>query len=282
MYFAENPDARDRLSDDYRPVVRPVKIEPPPPSFIEPKMMQLSMLHYEKNHLYEFLKTVLGKSAASELMQRYNVGSSKHWTGATVFWQVDISGRIRTGKVMLYNPENGRRIKEPHSHITWAHSLLKKEKFHLQQCLFGEHLLTADSHQTVALVESEKSALIASHFLPQYLWIATGGKNGAFNREAMNVLKNRQVLLFPDLGATDYWRGKMEMMQQLGIEVSLFDFMENNATDEERKAGYDIADYLLQAETKESVLSRMFARNPHLETLISTLDLEVVSIESHE
>ena len=143
--------------------------------------MQLSMLHYEKNHLYHFLKTALGKSAASELMQRYNVGSSKHWTGATVFWQVDISGRIRTGKVMLYNPENGRRIKEPHNHITWAHSLLKKEKFHLRQCLFGEHLLSADSHQTVALVESEKSALIASHFLPQYLWIASGGKNGAFN-----------------------------------------------------------------------------------------------------
>ena len=73
----------------------------------------------------------------------------------------------------------------------------------------------------------------------------------------------------------------MEMMQRLGIEVSLFDFMENNATDEERKAGYDIADYPLKAETKESVLSRMIARNPHLETLISTLDLEVVSIERH-
>ena len=133
----------------------------------------------------------------------------------------------------------------------------------------------------MALVESEKSALIASQFLPQYLWIATGGKNGAFNREAMSVLKNRQVLLFPALGATDYWRGKMEMMQRLGIEVSLFDFMENNATDEERKAGYDIADYLLKVETKEFVLSRMIAQNPHLETLISMLDLEVVSIERH-
>ena len=87
-------------------------------------------------------------------MQRYNVGSSKHWTGATVFWQVDISGRIRTGKVMLYNHENGRRIKEPHNYITWVHSLLKKEKFHFRQCLFGEHRLPSDTHRTVALVES--------------------------------------------------------------------------------------------------------------------------------
>lgn len=45
------------------------------------------------------------------------------------------------------------------------------------------------------------------------------------------------------------------------------------------KRGYDIADYLLKVETKESVLSRMIAQNPHLETLISILDLEVVSIE---
>ena len=79
------------------------------------------MQHYEKNCLYQFLKTNLGRSAASELMQRYNVGSSEHWAGVTVFCQVDIWGQIHTGKVMLYNPENGRRIKEPHSHITWAH-----------------------------------------------------------------------------------------------------------------------------------------------------------------
>ena len=71
------------------------------------------------------------------------------------------------------------------------------------------------------------------------------------------------------------------MMQRLGLEVSLFDLMENNATDKERKAGYDIADYLLKAETNESDLNIMIAQNPHLETLISTLDLEVVSIEKH-
>lgn len=68
------------------------------------------------------------------------------------------------------------------------------------------------------------------------------------------------------------------MMRRLEIEVSLFDFMENNATNEERKAGCDIADFLLKTETKEVILSRMIAKNPHLETLISTLDLEVASV----
>ena len=73
----------------------------------------------------------------------------------------------------------------------------------------------------------------------------------------------------------------MEMMQRVGIEVSLFDFMKNNTTEEERKAGYDIADYLLKAETKESILSRLIVRNPYLKTLISALDLEVVSVEKY-
>jgi hypothetical protein len=52
MYFEENPNEKERLNDEYRPVAKPIKVEPPPPSFIEPKMMQLSMQHYEKNHLY--------------------------------------------------------------------------------------------------------------------------------------------------------------------------------------------------------------------------------------
>ena len=97
MYFAENPDARERLSDDYRPVVKPVKVEPPPPSFIEPKMMQLSMRHYEKNHLYHFLKTVLGSKRADatlqcrliEALDRCNGLLASGYFGAYSHWKSD-------------------------------------------------------------------------------------------------------------------------------------------------------------------------------------------------
>ncbi len=255
MYFDENPIAKERLSEEFVPVSKPRISLSPAPSFIEPEIMRQSLKLYHTNKLFQFLSFHFGQEATEELMLRYHVGTSKHWPGATVFWQVDISGRVRTGKVMLYNPENGRRIKEPHNYITWVHSLLKKENFHLRQCLFGEHLLASDQQRPVALVESEKSALISSFYLPQYLWIASGGKNGAFNRDAMSVLRNRRVLLFPDLGATDYWNSKMEMIRSLGIEVSIFDFMERNATKEERDAGYDIADFLLREETKEAIFN---------------------------
>ena len=88
----------------------------------------------------------------------------------------------------------------------------------------------------------------------------------------MSVLRNRRVLLFPDLGATDDWNCKMEMIRYLGIDVSLFDFMERNATKEERDAGYDIADFLLREETKESILNRLIVLNPALKTLVEPFD----------
>ena len=69
------------------------------------------------------------------------------------------------------------------------------------------------------------------------------------------------------------------MIRSLGIEVSLFDFMERNATKEERDAGYDIADFLLREETKEAILNRLITLNPALKTLVETFDLQLVNVE---
>ena len=213
------------------------------------------------------------------LMKKYRVGSSRHWEGATVFWQIDRNNRVRTGKIMLYNPETGKRVKEPHNHITWAHSLLYKSGFNLKQCFFGEHLLATDKTYPVALVESEKTALIASYYLPQYLWLASGGKNGCFNESSLSALAKRSVVLFPDLGATTYWQSKIGMMRNNGIEVQLFDYLETNVPESERKEGYDIADYLLQIQPDEAILQAMSRKNPHLKTLIETLGLELVNVQ---
>ena len=63
--------------------------------------------------------------------------------------------------------------------INWIHSIMKKrqllpEDYNLVQCLFGEHLLRIYPDRIVVLVESEKSALIASGVYPNYIWLATG------------------------------------------------------------------------------------------------------------
>ena len=50
---------------------------------------------------------------------------------------------------------------------------LLPEEWELSQCLFGEHLLSLYPDRTVALVESEKTAVICAGFIPEYVWLAT-------------------------------------------------------------------------------------------------------------
>lgn len=44
-----------------------------------------------------------------------------------IFYQIDKEGRCRTGKIMKYNRETGRRVKDENvgGKITWVHSILK-------------------------------------------------------------------------------------------------------------------------------------------------------------
>lgn len=100
------------------------------------------------------------------------------WNGSTVFWQIDVRGNVRAGKIMGYDAVTGHRIKEPFSQVNWVHSVRKVPDFHMKQCLFGEHLLSdtsaAMSAKPVAIVESEKTALVAALFIPDFVWLATG------------------------------------------------------------------------------------------------------------
>ena len=66
----------------------------------------------------------------------------------------------------------------------------------MTQCLFGEHLLTRYRERIVALVEAEKTAVIGAGFIPEYVWLATGGRSGVNDR--VDILKNRKILVFAD------------------------------------------------------------------------------------
>lgn len=278
-YFEQNPEQCEQ-SQVYERRSRPTP-QPLPTSYIDGSLVERSMSHYKENKLFQFLSSQFGKDESLQLMQLYRVGTANHWQGSTVFWQTDIQGKVRTGKIMLYNPTTGRRIKEPHNHITWVHSILHKDGFNLKQCFFGEHLLPKDTKKSVAIVESEKTALIASFYLPHFLWIASGGKNGCFREENLNVLKGRNVLLFPDLGATDDWAARISTMQQMGITVKLFDYLEKNATPEQRKNGFDIADFLLEIKQPQGILQGMIDKNPSLNLLIKELGLVLIEEAAH-
>lgn len=274
-YFHDHPLAQDQLSEEHKPFfIHRVIEQPKPTSFIPMELVQASMQHYEGNNLFRFLSMKFGKEQTLELMKKYHVGTSKHWQGSTVFWQIDKNGNARTGKIILYNPEIGKRVKQPFCHVTWVHSALHLQVFNLHQCFFGEHLLVSDKSRPVALVESEKTALICSIHLPQFTWIASGGKNGCLNEDCLNVLSGRTVSLFPDLGATDYWRSKIPTMKQFGIDAHLYDYLERCATDEQRQQGLDIADFLLDIETEEGKFEQIKRTNQSVDKLANLLQLQ--------
>jgi len=145
---------------------------------------------------------------------------------------------------MLYNPANGKRIKDLEPPSDWIHSYSRLPNFNLEQSLFGEHLLAKDPTKTCALVESEKTAIIASVYLPQFIWLAVGGLSG-LRVEKCQVLKGRNVILFPDLGGYQKWKDKLVDLAPF-CNVKISDLLERKATSEEKNQGLDIADYLMK------------------------------------
>ena len=49
-----------------------------------------------------------------------------------------------------------------------------------------------------------KTAIICAAMMPQYLWLATGGKSG-LTSERLSSLKGRKIIVFPDIDAFKDW-----------------------------------------------------------------------------
>ena len=265
------------------------KIEAPQPagtihfSFVE------RSASYQSNFV-RFLCEILTIEQMTSIGENYALGATK--ANEVIFWQIDIIGKVRTGKIMQYNPETGRRLKHESGAIDWVHNKLKKsgtipENFNLQQCFFGEHLLTIYPNKTVAIVESEKSALIASAVFPDLVWLGSGNIHG-LSTEKCQVLKNRNVILFPDLNAFEKWNEKaMQIKKQCNCKINVSTLLEDIATTEAKAKGLDVADFMIDQLRKMNLepipvvqsrftpeLQSMIEENPALLILIDRLELE--------
>lgn len=174
-YFKHNPDIL-AINENAVKLFQSVTYRPADkisayiaPSYIPFSYVERSQSHYSINPLYQYFYHVFSEDETNRLFGMYCIGTSAKWGSSIVFWQIDINGQVRTGKIMCYNVETGHRVKEPQAFVSWAHSELKLQDFHLKQCLFGEHLLKNSTSSPVMLVESEKTAVIMSHFIPDYI-----------------------------------------------------------------------------------------------------------------
>ena len=183
-------------------------------------------------------------------LRRYRTGSTRD--GWIIYWQIDLHEHVRTGKLMRY-ADDGHRFKGNGPSFNWAHAKAKMEQL-AEQCLFGEHRLMG-WEDTIALVESEKSALFLSIKYPNILWLATGGKQN-FRHEVLWPLCGLDVFVLPDADALDEWSKKIEELNRekplpgeehkgYGYHLTIPDAYREMCTPEAKAKKMDPADFLL-------------------------------------
>lgn len=242
IWQAENEGRRTNWKPRKHTPKPPLK---PKPSYISETFVTPSLQAYDANNFVQHLTRYYGQSETMKAVKTYGVGTSQKWQGSTVFWQRDYKQRVRSGKIILYRSNRMNREKK---RTTWVHSeLMKKGKlpddFNLVQCFFGEHLLSEYPTKPIAIVESEKTALVCSIEIPDFLWIATGSMSNLKGMaERCKELKNRSVTLYPDLGEA-YEKWQLTAIE-FGFDVS--EYLNNNTPEADKREGYDIADYLLK------------------------------------
>lgn len=184
----------------------------------------------------------------AENIYNYHVGHGKN--GHTIFWQIDESGKVRTGKMMKYYPEGhpkfGHRDKESSWNFDFIHSSLSRhwdeehgvmtdeppypyphlydpDKQEPVLTFFGIHLLNRYPKATVNIVESEKTAILMAIAYGNHatqVWMACGGLE-MLSRERMKPIidQGRKVVLYPDRDGIAKWKAKAKQIGYDQIHV---------------------------------------------------------------
>lgn len=203
-YFKQVWEDREAIEnnspDQYtnrRPYNKPY--QPPknenPIKAVERSTMLQTIKQYDKNNFAVWLKNLVGVEKATKAIERYFVGTARN--NGTIFWLIDSKLRTRTGQRIIYDTNGHRRKDIPPSRLFTTSD-------GYSPCLFGEHLLFLEqgSFKYVGIVESEKTALLCSIYLPtiqgqKIVWLAAGGANGLTN-DKIKVLQDHEIILCPD------------------------------------------------------------------------------------
>jgi len=232
--YLEYPNGNSIINYNY--------VTPPPikPSYIDKEILQKTLTKYETNPLIIYLYNNYDKDQVNITIEKYKIGTSKQFNSSTIFWQIDHTGNIRTGKIMAYDITTGKRIKDKNIiAISWVHYKLKKAKESIRQCLFGLHLLN-DNIKQVAIVESEKTAIIMNIEFPKYTWMATGSLGG-FKYEYLKPLKSKEIIAFPENGGYDKWKTTANNLNSKEFNIRVSKLLEVD----EFEMGWDLVDVLI-------------------------------------
>ena len=228
------------------------------PDYIEQSFLLRTLANYENNGFVRFLLDLFpaDTDAVEQIVKDYLIGTTKD--GKTIFWQIDRRRNVRTGKIIAYDVSSGKRRKDVTPN--WIHAELKKSghlksDFNLRQCFFGEHLLTLVKDKPVAIVEAEKTAVIADFCFPEFVWLACGAKQN-LNAGKLQRFAGRRIILYPDADGFALWTEKAQEARANGLTVNVSSLIEMHGTDAQKANGYDLADYLVAEQTTINQMNR--------------------------
>jgi hypothetical protein len=199
--------------------------------YIDIQIVKSFCSYPKENNLLEYLRNTYSSKEVDAVKKRYFIGSNKKlWT---VFWSINKSGQAQKVKVVFYT-KNGKR--------TSYFQVPYKNEDGYYSCLFGEHLLK-DNTKPIILVESEKTAIIASIEMPGYTWLAYGGING-LTENKMKVLSGETVVIIPDISsrAVKIMEDKGSLFQRYNINAKIFDMTSGLTDDQLKNEGWYNAD----------------------------------------
>lgn len=120
-----------------------------------------------------------------------------------------------------------------------------QDYYKFNRCFYGEHLW--DPEKDTCLVESEKTAVIAAFFFPDYNWLATGGSNGmtfqqfelfyGYTGRIWNIVDNDTAGF--KKSKTINWLDRLASMREDKGEILSVNLCEG------KPAGWDLADRII-------------------------------------
>ena len=219
--------------------------------------------------------------------ERYRLGKSR--SGKCIFWMIDGREEVLDGRI------DSPLVTYDDSKPIWVSQMLKAREPELlyywqaPHCLFGLHLISVTkgcdvplrkhsarggttsqdvfernhavlgSGRSVAIVESERSAVILSELFPQFVWLATIS-NLNFTIDMLEPLKGRKIVLYPRTDPTCstylFWYDIAAMARErYHLDISLSSLLEDRATAQQKEANIDLVDFLFDEGSKPSKFS---------------------------
>jgi len=209
----------------YKPKPGMVQTPKPDPVYINPEIVQKSvnhtLKHPEENNFIKWLLTKYDPATVERLIKTYFIGTSKHWQGATVFFQISHEKRAHRAKIMAYDINSGKRLKRENGTgiVSSWHAIQKMKDRKPKDILFGLHRVNEPGNKSIGIVESEKTAIVMAGTMPELIWMATGSV-GNLTIDRLQPIRNRKIFLFPDVGYFDSWKDKASKFTGFNIEVS--------------------------------------------------------------